>query len=730
MKGDKRRWLRGAIIGLGAGIVAVAATLLPLFENSENRSFDLRSRIFADPKRADPDIVAVVVDQKSLDTVAKPQKERGLDQGWPWPRDWHALLVKYLMQSGARAVVFDFVFSEKSIYTKHDVTDDDAQFAKASQGQPVVQSIMFTKESRAKDADPAWPPALRAAPLTRRISPLPAQRYDKATAPIPPLLSSAAAVGSIGFEPDDDGIARAIRPLVAYAPVESTDALEVWALPFATALVLGSEVNLEGKRPSQELNVNGRTVHLDEDGRMVLRFHGGEGTYRQVGYAEVWRSAMQAAAGEPVTVPGTRPEDFRRKIVIVGATAAGLLDLRATPMGAVLPGYVLHATALDNVLQGDPISRVTRRTRALTVVALAIACGALAAMRSARLGFSAVASVAVTYMGVAVWLFGARGIWIDLVGPALGITFAWGGATGYSYFTEGRERRFLRDAFSRYLAPDVVTQLVNQPGRLALGGEKRELTVMFADVAGFTTLSEGRDPSEVVLLMNEVFEQLTGVIQAEGGTVDKFIGDAVMAFWNAPVAYTDHAARAMRAGRELLLAVDRVNASWASRGLPTLGMRVGLATGAAVVGNVGSKTKVNYTVMGDTVNLASRLEGASKQYGATSMVADSTVTAAAGAVPVRELDSIAVKGRSEAVTVFELVQDDAAFAHAEALRAYAKGLEAYRARAFEEAAVQFDAALALVPDDGPSQEMRARCDEMIANPPPADWRGEHHLTSK
>jgi adenylate cyclase len=728
MKGDKRRWLRGAIIGLGAGIVAVWASLLPLFENSENRSYDLRSRIFADQKRADPNIVAVVVDQQSLDVLGKPQKEGGLDQGWPWPRDYHALLVQYLIYSGARAIVFDFVFSEKSIYTTHEITDDDAQFARASQDHPVVQSIVLTKEPLAF-ADRAWPPALREAPLTRRVSPPPATRNDKATPPIPLLLRSAAAVGSIGFEPDDDGIARAIRPLVAYAPVGSPDALQVWALPFAAALVLGSEVNLEGQGANRTLNVNGRTVHLDEDGRMVLRFHGGEGTYRQFGYHDVLRSALRVKEGQAPT-DAAHPEHFRRKIVLVGATAAGLLDLRATPMGAVLPGYVIHATALDNVLQGDPISRVTTRTRAITVLTLAVACGALAALRSARLGFSAVAGIAIVYVGLAVWLFGTRGVWIDLVGPSLGIVFAWGGATGYSYFTEGRERRFLRDAFSRYLAPDVVATLVNQPGRLALGGEKRELTVMFADVAGFTTLSEGRDPTEVVTLMNEVFEQLTGVIQAEGGTVDKFIGDAVMAFWNAPVAQSDHPARAMRAGRELLLAVARVNASWASRGLPKLGMRVGIATGPAVVGNVGSKTKFNYTVMGDTVNLASRLEGAAKQYGATSMVADATVAVAAGAVPTRELDRIAVKGRGEAVAVFELVQDDTAFAHAEALRAYAKGLEAYRARAFEEAAQQFEAALALVPDDGPSHEMRERCHEMIANPPPADWRGDYHLTSK
>jgi adenylate cyclase len=351
--------------------------------------------------------------------------------------------------------------------------------------------------------------------------------------------------------------------------------------------------------------------------------------------------------------------------------------------------------------------------------------------RLGRVGFLAAAAVGVLYVGGAVWLFDARLLWLDLVGPLLGMAIAWGGSTGYAYLTEGRERRFLRDAFSRYLAPDVVTALVTQPGRLALGGEKRELTVMFADVAGFTTLSEGRDPREVVTLMNECFEALTGVIQAEGGTVDKFIGDAVMAFWNAPVTQPDHAARAVRAARELLLAVERVNAAWSTRGLPMLGMRVGVATGAAVVGNVGSQTKFNYTVMGDTVNLASRLEGASKQYHTTSMISEATAAASAGAVALRELDRISVKGRAEALTVFEVIQDDdPASPYAEALRAYAKGLEAYRARAFREAAALFDAALALAPDDGPSLEMRERSEELIANPPPADWRGEHVLTSK
>ena len=726
--GDRRRWLRGAVIGIGAGILALAAVHLPLAETYENRTFDVRTRLFADARRASPGIVAVVIDQKSLDIVAKPTDAGGLNWGWPWPRDFHAGLVQYLSAAGARAIVFDFVFSEPSVYTRVERADDDTAFAEASQGQRVVQALMLTQES-GPSADHTWAAGLRDVPLMRPLAAAPDTHFDKATLPIPQLLRSAAAIGYIGFEPDDDGVARAIRPAVPYAPTGVRDGLEVLALPMAAVAVGGARVELEGEGSRRRLRVNGRAIPLDEDGRMVLRFHGGEEAYRRFNYATVLQSIQRTAAGLPVT--DARPEEFRDKIVFVGATAAGLLDLRATPMKAFLPGFLIHAVAADNLLQGDPIQRAPVLTRALIVLALGVVCGALAMVRSTRVVVGGVGLVALLYVGAVLWAFNSYRFWLDVTGPGIALLLAWAGSTGYAYLTEGRERRFLRDAFSRYLAPDVVAALVDQPGRLALGGETREVTVMFADVAGFTTLSEGRDPAEVVSLMNECFEQLTGVIQGQGGTVDKFIGDAVMAFWNAPVAHPDHAARALRAARELLAAVARVNDSWASRGLPKLGMRVGIATGPAVVGNVGSHTKFNYTVMGDTVNLASRVEGAAKVYGTASLVTESTAAAAAGAVPLRELDWLRVKGRGEFVPVYEVLLDDwTVFAREEALRAYAKGLEQFRARAFDEAAAQFEAALAVVPDDGPSHEMRERCREYSLNPPPADWRGDHVLTSK
>ncbi|HYE93483.1 MAG TPA: CHASE2 domain-containing protein, partial [Terriglobales bacterium] len=332
--GDPRRWLRGAVIGLGAGIVALAAGYLPLVDTYENRTFDLRARLFADGRRAHPDIVAVVVDQKSLDAIAAPRTAGGLEQGWPWPRDFHAGLVRYLTASGARAVVFDFVFSERSIYTQVGVADDDAAFADAASGQPVVQAIVLTREAGAV-ADRGWAPGLREAQLARRLPSVPAEHFDKATAPIPPLLRAAAGVGWIGFDPDDDGVARAVRPAVAYAPAGSPDAVEVWALSLAAAQVGGARVELDASGTRRRLHVNGREVPLDESDRLVLRFHGDESVYPRYSYASVLRSAMRVAAGHPVTE--ARPADFKDKIVLVGATAAGLLDLRATPMGAVVP---------------------------------------------------------------------------------------------------------------------------------------------------------------------------------------------------------------------------------------------------------------------------------------------------------------------------------------------------------------------------------------------------------
>jgi adenylate cyclase len=718
--------LRGAAIGLVAAVLAAAAAHLPLIDTWERRTLDVRVRAFARPERADPGIVAVVIDQKSLDTSKAPP----IDQSWPWPRDFHAVVLSYLLDSGARVVAFDLLFSEVSIYTRRDAYDDDEQLARAGAGRPVIHAASFTQEDAAR-ADTRWPGGFLNQPFTRAVDAAQGETFNKATLPAEPILGSSRGLGWIGFEPDQDGICRSIRPAAPYAPSGSLEAREVWALPLAIAAVLDRRIEVvPGRLAGTRLTVDGRRLPIDEDGRLLLRFHGGEGAYRQYSFTTVLTSAKRAAAGLPVTE--ARPDEFRDKVVIVGANAAGLLDLRATSMRAVLPGYVIHATALDNVLHGDSIRRPREPARVAVLLLLGAICGVLVTWYpSLRGGALVVSGLAVGFLGLALWAFDARGVWLDVVPPALALLGAYGGASGASYLAEGRERRFLRAAFSRYLAPEVVEQLVASPGRLALGGEIREMTVLFADVAGFTSLAERADPRQLVELMNECFTEVTRVIQRHGGTVDKFIGDAVMAFWNAPLPQPDHAARAARAAGELLQSVERLGHQWRERGLPPISMRVGVATGRSLVGNVGSQTKFNYTVMGDPVNLASRLEGAAKVYQTLSLVAGSTVEAARGAVSFRELDWLQVKGRSEPVAVFEVLRDgDARAGAAEARARFAAGLAAYRERRFADAVQAFQAAVTSDPDDGPARELLERALGFMLSPPPAGWRGEHVLTEK
>ncbi|HEY2993691.1 MAG TPA: CHASE2 domain-containing protein [Methylomirabilota bacterium] len=730
---NRKRTLAGALIGLVAGAVAFGLGYTPLFESWERRTLDIRSRLFADARHADPRIVAVVIDQRSIDVIAGPREAGGREQGWPWPRDYYGVLADYLVKSGARAVAFDLIFSERSIYSRMDVMPDDRDFADRTAGKPVVQSVMFAyapPDGSESPPDRTWPDGLLSDRGTRRLARRPLESFNRATLPVPPIIGAAAALGWIGFAPDEDGICRSMLPAAAYAPAGSRDTVEVWSLPFALAGLLGRRVeSLPGQPAAARVTIDERRVPLDEDGRFLLRFHGGEEAYRRYPFWRVLYSALEVEQGR--TPPVARPEDFRDKIVIVGSTAPGLLDLRPTSMRAVTPGYVIHATALDNLLHGDGLLRPALLPRTLALLVFATLSGALfGAIPTLRGSSIAAVGLIIAYIGVALWVFATFQLWLLIVTPVVAIAAAHLGDTGYGYLTEGRERKFLRGAFSRYVAPEVVDQLVKNPGQFALGGETRELTVMFADVAGFTSLSEGREPAQLVQLMNECFTEITTVIQSHGGTVDKFIGDAVMAFWNAPVEYADHAARSCRAAQDLLKALVRLNVGWAARGLPAISMRVGLATGPALVGNVGSATKFNYTVMGDTVNLASRLEGAAKVFGTLSLISGSTVQAAAGAVACRELDWLAVKGKSEAVPVFEVMPGEATPSRIEAWERYAAGLAAYRNRKFDEAREQFEAALKAEPDDGPSKEMITRCDEYLVTPPPDDWRGEHVLHSK
>jgi adenylate cyclase len=288
-------------------------------------------------------------------------------------------------------------------------------------------------------------------PFTRAVDSLGGETADKATLPVKPILESTRGLGWIGFDPDPDGIFRSIRPAAVYAPSGSPEALEIWSLPLALAAVLERRIDVLPRRPAAAwLAVDGRQLPLDEDGRLLVRFHGAEDVYRRFSYVNVFDAALRASRGETPDAPG--PTDFRDKIVLVGASAPALLDLRATSVSRGLPGWALHAAALDNVLHGDAIRRPRASTRAGALLGLGVLCGGLVTLApSLRAGVLAALALAAVYGGAALWAFDARGLWLDMVSPALALGLTCAGASGYGYLTEGRKRRVLRAAFSRHL---------------------------------------------------------------------------------------------------------------------------------------------------------------------------------------------------------------------------------------------------------------------------------------
>jgi adenylate cyclase len=320
---------------------------------------------------------------------------------------------------------------------------------------------------------------------------------------------------------------------------------------------------------------------------------------------------------------------------------------------------------------------------------------------------------------------------LGLVYPLLAIGLTYSAISVQHYVVEEGEKRKIRDAFGLYLSPHLARLVSERPEMLALGGEKRELTVLFSDIRGFTTMSEQLEPEALVELLNEYFGKMTDVIFSQDGTLDKYIGDAIMAVWGAPVPQSDHALRACRAAVGMVSALGALVADWRQRGLPELDIGIGINTGPMVVGNMGSARRLSYTVIGDNVNLGSRLEGLNKMYGSHIIASEATVQAARGALVARELDLVRVKGKRLPVRIYEILgMADERERWAPLLENSDAGLVAYREQRWDEAMLAFAAVLGNYPEDGPAQLYMERCRDMVAAPPESDWDGVTIMETK
>jgi adenylate cyclase len=724
---ERKKILRGLIVGIAVSVITLGLFFLDVFRVMEWKSWDLRLQTGADAEKTADDIVLIFIDQQSLDAYSDQQ---GLS--WPWPRQMYAYLLDYLRQGGARAVVLDLIFSEASVWG----VEDDALF---SQGMKQSGNV-FLPVHMSKEED-AFPSTMTSSLQKHAVSgkAIPSQAVFPANSvslPVEELLNSCLRAGNVQFSPDGDGIYR--RMPLAFSFAGKTYP----SLPLAVLRFLEPDFNIT-------------EVPLDRTGQMILNYSGPTRIYPAYAAAAVINSLAQLREGKEPQVP---LGSFRNKIVLLGGSAPGLLDLRPTPFSPVSPGVGIHAAAVDNLLRRDFI-RVPAVFVLICVVlflSLGVALGTTLITKIWKLVLFALVSLCLP--ALLAWLSFHAGYWLEFVAPLFAVILSFASATVLNYQVEGRQKRFIKRVFHHYLSPHVIDRIIDDPGLLKLGGESREITSFFSDVAGFTSISEGLTPEELVDLLNDYLTEMTEIILDSGGTLDKYEGDAIIAFWNAPLDLWDHAARACRAAVDCQLRLKELNPRFKEQYGHELRMRIGLNSGPAVVGNMGSHRRFDYTAMGDTINLAARLEGACKQYGIETLASEFThgrllgaeskhaegrqqgnagqvgnegqpgIVGLQGGVAVREVDIIRVVGKKRPVRIYEVLgkAEDMTEKQAFDLEQFRQALECYRNREWQKA----EDLLRGLDQDPVARTYLGRIQDLKADLPPADWDGVFDLTKK
>jgi adenylate cyclase len=696
-----RRYTIALLIAAGAGLLAFALGTLQAFEGSvgqlEYQTIDMRMRSSRNVNADSTDVRLVLFDSAFV-------------QQWPYlspfPRAALASLIDAASQAGAKAIGLD-VYLDRRYTQVPEMEEGDVKLRAAIQRAGNVVLVAPTVYDSISKKQTLLPPDPYFAEVAAAVS--------SADTPTP-------------YETARDGVLTVrtdsgLVPSFALALYTKARDIDLDSLLAATARTgrfdlpgLPSHYERLGNEPLQSWPIifEGAPSRVDSE----------TGAFRALSAFAVSQLAGVPGAASFLNLEG--------KVVLMGS---GFHDseryrtpfyLMKTPGGGYagwMYGVEIHANALQNLLSGHFLKPLHWFWTLLLVLAAAIAVAFATFWHGTKWG---AASAVLVTIGVAVlaWVvFDSSALVVPIVAPAFASLFAFLGSTSYVSIVEGRDKRRIKDAFGRYLAPSVVEQLMDNPP--TLGGDRRQISMLFSDLAGFTTMSEMLDPQKLVAVLNEYLHEMADLVKDEGGYVDKYIGDAVMALYGAPNPLPDHAARCCRTAVLMQRRLTELNGLWREQDetWPQLKVRIGINTGDPIVGNIGGEEKIQYTALGDAVNLAARLEPACKTYGVGIMIAQHTREEAGAAIQVRELDMLAVYGKQEPVRVFELIAlagEDIGEMQ-ELLEHYNHGIDAFRRRDFELALQYFKAALEVNENDGPSALYIERCEDYITDPPPADW---------
>lgn len=588
---------------------------------------------------------------------------------WPWDRSVHAELIRRLSDAGAKVIAVDVNFPEPS----NQVNDQELADAIKRAGNVVLpvelSDIVIEKGAYVQKGS--------------------------AVKPMSGILGSAAASGFTNLPLDADNVSRRL-PLT----VNEKDGSQVHGFA-AEALRLAGFIPAANEIPT------------DGSSRLIINYPGRPGTVRRLSAADILQGSVSL-------------ESVRGSIIFVGVTARDLHDEQLVPTsgGSPMSGVEIHASIADTLLTRHWLKDASSFAVILSLLVAVLLVGFAAFLLRPRYSIL-VLLLAVASYAVAGFVLFDRGILLGLLWPMISMVAAYMGASVYRFVTSEQEKKEIKQIFSRYVSPSVVESLMKDTSKIRLGGERRRMTVLFSDLRGFTSLSESLTPEQLVDVLNSYLEEMTKIVFEEGGVLDKYIGDAVMAFWNAPMGQDDHAARAVRCALKMKQRLHEMNEQKMFPNGIQLRVGVGINTGEMVVGNIGSSLRHDYTVIGDSVNLASRTESLCKTYGTEIIITKHVLDGIDGQFIVRELDQVAVKGKTEPVKMFEVLgrMDAATNEQKESVTLFADALRQYYARNFTEAKNLFAAYLLRFVDDAPAKLFFERCAEYEANPPQADWDG-------
>jgi len=704
--------IQGLIVGITAASLAMSLWGLGLLDTWEAKTWDWRASVMAKPGKATDDIRLVMLDQNSLDWG---EKEMGLT--WPWPREIYGAIVNYCRRSGAKALAFDVLFTESSSYSVH----DDAVLGKAaSEFGRLAGAVFLGKHSGSVTRWPSQIPSpdFEINGLKNWLNHTNSDDiiFPRATMAIDEVALNSAVLSNVQLNPDPDGVYRRARLFGIF------DDVVLPSLGLGAYLAANPKVQIQ-MEPGK-LTIDGKPVRIDRQGNVILRYRGPSGTHKAYSAAAVLQSEIRSMSGENPTIRDKQV--FKDKYVLFGFSAPGLFDLRPAPVGGVYAGVEIQATMLDNFLSEDFIRQVPLFLTGVLVMVLALACAASVCFFRSAVGSVVVGSVFIVAPAFFVLGSYAKGFWLPMVVQETAVGFSIVAALAVNYATEGRQKRYIKSAFKQYLSPSVVQQLIQYPERLKLGGERRVLSIFFSDLESFTSISEGLAPEELTALLNDYLSAMTDIVLEEDGTVDKYEGDAIIAFWNAPLEVPEHATRAVRAALRCQANLGKLRVGFKKRIGKDMFMRIGINTGPAVVGNLGSHTRFDYTMLGDAVNLAARLEGVNKQFGTYTMISQSTRDLLQDGFAMRELARVAVVGRKEPVTVYEPMFADEYEARKDVLDTFAKGLGLFYKGDFSAALETFSTIQNL---DPAAAAYADKCRMMIETPP-QNWQGVWVMTRK